>query len=458
MNSPLQDAILASTEATHAGVARQFAAWTRGQVRWPEDGEPMLFSEGRWQASRVLLDRQVADFCEAVHNASQDPKAWMRSSSGIAAVTARLPSEPGIHCAADAFDADPHLMGVGNGIVDLRTGTLVPSTADLMVSRFARGNYRPDDPPSALARRWLDALDWSLGAEVVAYLQRLVGASCFGHNDPKVFGYIWGVPYAGKSTFTDVVVAALGDYATAGSIAIVSGKAASDSAHTAHMTPMAEYRMVVVPEVTDRETLNAGQIKALTGEGSMNMRDLYSKTRQYPITATLWMMGNTQSPRFDASDAALVERLQTIGFDRTREGEDRDPAALGAMRRDPEVWDAALTWAVQGAALYATDGLGVEPAAVSESRAQYVQQHDTLGVWLALATEEALSHSKGTRRSALLAALNDWERQQGEREAHCTTPRQFAGAMRARGYPERHVGGYPTLALNLKDGYAPPPV
>lgn len=455
MNDAARRSRLAMTEATNEGVARQFAAEARGMVRWPEGGQPMLFREGRWHASKVLLDREVADFCGEIFGASQDPKVWMRANSGITAVCARLESLTGVHCAATAFDHDPHLLGVANGIVDLRTGELVESTADLMVSRFAKGSYLPDAVLQPLAQRWVDGLIWALGADVFNYLQLLIGASLFGHNDPKIFGYIWGVPYAGKSTFTDAVVAALGDYATTGSIAIVSGKAANDAGHTAHMLPMGEYRLVLVPEVTDRETLNAGQIKALTGEGSLSMRGLHQEQREYPITATLWMMGNAQSPRLDTSDGALVERLQTISFGRKREGDDRDTCALGEMRRDQGVWDAVVTWAVRGAVHWYAHGLGVEPSAVVESRRQYIEQHDALGIWLELETMPAEDYVSGTRRSALLVSFNDWERLQGERDTHLTTPRQFAGAMRARGFSERRINGYPTLMLRLKGPHAP---
>lgn len=454
----IKSVVLAATEATHAGVARAFAQVSDGMVRWPEGGEPLLYNEGRWQESSVLLDRKVADFCEEVSEArrdmSDDPPTFLRSSGGIASVTARLPSEPGIYCAADAFNQNPNVLGVGNGVVDLRTGAVVKSTPDLLISQFARGRYLPDCKPEGLAVKWLEGLQWSLPTDVVDYLQLLVGASLFGTNQIKAFIYLWGVTDAGKSSFTDPLLRALGDYSASGSVALVAGNQAKGSEHTDHLLPMAERRVVVVPEVGSSLSLNAGQIKALTGDDTITMRGLYSKGADRRITATLWMMGNPQSPRFDASDQALVNRLRVIPFNRKREGKDLDPALLDRMRNDPMVHDAALTWAIKGAIrFYQGDASAVlrEPAAVSEAKEQYVDQHDELGVWLETNTREMAGKESGTRRSELLGNLNDWEREQHVAERHLTTARGFAGAMRARGFIEKKVKGYPTIERMLRE-------
>ncbi len=451
--SDLRSAVLSATELTHAGAARAFAQLQNGMVRWPECGEPLLYSEGRWQESRTLLDRRVADFCEEVAQAVEEPPGFLRSQPGIAAVTKRLPSEPGIYTAAGAFDADPNLMGVANGIVDLRTGKVTPATPDLLIAKFARGRYLPGHELEGLAKKWLDGVHWALPPDVVDYLQLLVGASLFGSNQIKAFLYLWGVTDAGKSSFTDPLLRSLGDYSASGSVALVAGRQAKGSEHTDHLLPMAQRRVVVVPEVGSALTLNSGQIKALTGDDALTMRGLYAKGADHKITATLWMMGNPQSPRFDASDQALVNRLKVIPFNRKREGKDLDPSLLDAMRNDPAVHDAALTWAIDGAIRFHTthkDAILAEPLAVTEARGQYVDQHDELGVWLETMTRECKQGEKGTRRSALLGNLNDWERTQHVAERHLTTARSFAGAMRARGFIEKKENGYPVIERMLK--------
>ncbi len=344
-------------------------------------------------------------------------------------------------------------MGVGNGIVDLRTGVVVPATPDLLIAKFAQGRYLPGLKPEGNAAKWLDGLSWSLPVDVVDYLQLLVGASLFGSNQIKAFLYLWGVTDAGKSSFTDPLLRSLGDYSASGSVAIVAGNQAKGSEHTDHLLPMAQRRVVVVPEVGSNLSLNSGQIKALTGDDALTMRGLYSKGADHKITATLWMMGNPQSPRFDASDTALVNRLKVIPFNRKREGKDLDPSLLDAMRNDPAVHDAALTWAIDGAIRFYSGSAGAvldEPSAVAEARSQYVDQHDELGVWLETNTRTCKLGEAGTRRAELLGDLNDWERSQHVAERHLTTARGFAGAMRARGYHEKKVKGYPTIELMLQ--------
>ena len=49
-----------------------------------------------------------------------------------------------------ALDTDPHLLGVQNGVVDLRTGALRPDAREDFVTRRCAHAYRPD----AKAPRW----------------------------------------------------------------------------------------------------------------------------------------------------------------------------------------------------------------------------------------------------------------------------------------------------------------
>lgn len=445
--------VLSLVENSHAGMARGFARATAGAVRWPEDADPMIYDEGRWEASRTRLDRMVADFCEATLHAKQyddKPPFWLRNHSGIVAVTNRLPSERGIYCAADAFDADANLLGTGDGVVDLRTGEVVPNHPDLLISKFAKGRYRPGAELSGLAKDYIEGIYWSLPRDVADFLQLLVGASIFGEVKLKMFMYLWGVTDAGKSSIIDPLMHALGDYATTGSESIVAGKQAQRSEHSEHMLPMANSRIVIIPEVDSTMTLLGSRIKDLTGGDSMNMRAIHGKARMRRLQAALWLTGNPQSPRFDASDQALINRLMVIPFYRARTGEDKDINKLAMLRHDPEVHDAALTWAIEGAIKFHANPSQVthEPAAVIEGRAAYVEQHDDLGTWLANCTLKT-DKPEGTHRATLLGALNNWERSQNIQERYLTTNRQFAGAMRARGYSEWKRDGYPFIDCTL---------
>jgi hypothetical protein len=135
---------------------------------------------------------------------------------------------------------------------------------------------------------------------------------------------------------------------------------------------------------------------------------------------------------------------------------------LDAMRNDPAVHDAALTWAIDGAVRFhqgAGDAVMYEPPAVTEARSQYVDQHDELGVWLETHTRPCKPGEVGLRRAELLGNLNDWERTQHVAERHLTTARGFAGAMRARGFIEKKVNGYPVIERMLtQEGAQWPPV
>ena len=52
-------------------------------------------------------------------------------------------SEPGMSARLSAFDADPYLLGVQNGVLDLRKGVLQPVTPSTLVSKRASTEYQP---------------------------------------------------------------------------------------------------------------------------------------------------------------------------------------------------------------------------------------------------------------------------------------------------------------------------
>ena len=135
---------------TDAGNAEFFAAMFKERLRYDADRKRWLEWAGHWwredrrarvvqMAKGAARERPRAEFsCEEDRKAEV---AWARSSESRSRLEAALKlaeSEPALVTSGDQWDADPWLLGGGNGVVDLRRGKLREGKqSDLVTFRTA---------------------------------------------------------------------------------------------------------------------------------------------------------------------------------------------------------------------------------------------------------------------------------------------------------------------------------
>jgi len=128
----------------------------------------------------------------------------------LQAMVASAESEPGIAARFADFDAAPWLLNVRNGTLDLRTGQLRAHRREDLLTKLAPVAYDPD----ATCPRW-DAFLARVqpDPEVRAFLDRLAGYALTGVIREHVLPIHYGSGRNGKGTWTDTLLAVLGDYA-----------------------------------------------------------------------------------------------------------------------------------------------------------------------------------------------------------------------------------------------------
>ena len=94
------------------------------------------------------------------------------------------------------LDADPYLLNVANGTLDLRTLELRPHAPADRITKLCRGAYR-EDAESAL---WQEFLARILpDAKVRAFVQRLIGLSLLGKVKEHVLPIFTGEARTGRA-------------------------------------------------------------------------------------------------------------------------------------------------------------------------------------------------------------------------------------------------------------------
>ena len=143
--------------ATDQSYAEQLALLAGDHIRFnDESGKWYVFDGKRWAMSTVnAVIPLVTDMAKSLYRqAAAEPDADKRARlatagarleswrvvSGIVRLAQALPQ---LQVKAEAFDPDEHLMNVENGVVDLRTGELLPHDPKLMMSRLAPVAYDP---------------------------------------------------------------------------------------------------------------------------------------------------------------------------------------------------------------------------------------------------------------------------------------------------------------------------
>ena len=170
------------------------------------------------------------------------------------------------------WDRDPWLLGVPNGVVDLRTGMLRPGQREDRITRQTTVAFNPD----ASCPRWERFLAEALGRHdgLVAFVHRAVGYSLTGDTSEQVLFLCYGAGANGKSTFSNRVKAILGDYSFNMPLTI---ELRERTAISNDLAALDGRRLVTASETNDGARLNEARVKMLTGGDPITARFLHAE-------------------------------------------------------------------------------------------------------------------------------------------------------------------------------------
>jgi putative DNA primase/helicase len=180
----------------------------------------------------------------------------------------------------DEFDTHPHLLNCPNGVVDLRTGELLPHAPELRLTRLCPTRYIPG-ARSELWERFLE--DVFLGdRELIAYMQRALGYSITGETKEQKLFICYGTGANGKSTLFEVLRGVLGsDYTETVSEAWVLRRRQTFAPGNACKAALFGVRLVTLSLTTSEEKQLGELLPKLFATGdTITARYLYPKTLQ----------------------------------------------------------------------------------------------------------------------------------------------------------------------------------
>ncbi len=390
-------------------------------------------------------------------------RAWghrCRSKGALDAMLALSSRDPRVLVSTEDLDRDPWLLGVANGVVDLRTGTLRGAAREDFVTKRSPHAYRPGSSAARWQRFVAEITGAPIAAEVdsstgdvkpetvgrfaarpalAAYLQRALGYAMTGSTAEQKMFVAVGEGSNGKNILLDVVQAAAGDYwRTIPPEALMATRHDADAERPSPTAAsLAGARAAVSSESRDGAKLDVALVKRHTGGGFMTARLLRENTFRFPITHKVILMTNHR-PGLDHMDEAMRGRLHLIPFDRVwnRPGHpERDPGLpdgdKGLMVDLQGEAEGVLAWLIRGAVEYHRDGLE-PPAEVLTATRAYFSEQDDLGQWL----EGFLrcDPGQGISSSDLFSRFGAWCAARGRKPL---TPTAFGISLKRRGVPNK---------------------
>lgn len=236
-----------------------------------------------------------------------------------------------------------NLLNCLNGMVDLRTGELLPHDRTLYIQQLCPVNY----DERAECPTWNRFIEVVTGGDedYALFLKMITGYALTGETNQKAMFFLQGPTGTGKTTYNEAIGLLLGNYGMAASTSTFT-RPHSNGGPTSDIARLQHARFVFASEAGDVESLNTSTVKRLSGQDTIVARLLHQNEFSFKPQFKIFLATN-ELPRLAGSDDALWKRINVVPFRHRPKKND-----LKLMDKFQEELPGILAWAVEGAKLF----------------------------------------------------------------------------------------------------------
>ena len=338
--------------------------------------------------------------------------------SRIEAMIALGRSRPSTPVQPEQLDADPWLLNVENGTVDLRSGELREHRREDLITKLVPVEY----DPSAEAPIFDGFLTRILPSQALrGFLQRAFGYAATGVAREEILLVAHGGGDNGKTTLAKAVMEALGGYSMSAAPDLLLAKR---GAHPTELADLFGARLVAAVESEEGRRLNESLVKQLTGRDPIKARRMREDFWEFEPTHTIFFATN-HKPEIRGTDHAIWRRIKLIPFEVKIPEHDKDKELPEKLRTE---LSGILAWIVRGCLEWQRTGLG-EPDEVAAATGQYREEMDALAGFIE--DRCVVRPDAWARFSDLYASYKEWCEESNERPEK---KRRFADSLTERGF------------------------
>jgi P4 family phage/plasmid primase-like protien len=215
------------------------------------------------------------------------------------------------------IDQNKDLIGFENGVYDLKTYEFRKGTSSDYVSLSTGYDYIDHSKSSKEYQDLVDLISKILpNPEVRSFTLKSLASCLDGHIRDENFYIYSGKNNSGgngKTTITDMLLKALGDYACVSPVTLITAKRESANSANSALASIRNKRAVIMQEPEATEQIQAGCMKALTGGDRISTRELHSSQMEFKPHAKFIMCCN-KTPTITDIDGGVTRRLKIIEF------------------------------------------------------------------------------------------------------------------------------------------------
>ena len=380
-----------------------------------------------------------------------------------------------------SFDANPFLLNVQNGTLNLATGTLQPFDKKDLLTKICVASYEEnaatkeqisvacedektakketteaidsagqsvsyaENATSLSENLWLQTVSTILPDQSVRrWMQKFMGYCLTGSTEEEKFVIAYGPGGSGKGTFFETIAAAISDYKAALSIdtLLATAYATDGQRPTPEFAKLPGKRFVLSSESNSNRRLDEAKVKLLTGGDVLTARRIGAQPFEFRPCFKLILQSNFLPSLVDSTDEGIKRRLVIVPFTATIPN--RNTKLKQALLSEANL-NACLAWLVEGCKIWQTEGLEDVPPEAAEAAAKFYAENDVLQQWLDARTENSLGFLQFD------VALKDFNRWQLDGGGNAYGRKSFSEAMERHGKQKtRQASGVGFLGLALR--------
>lgn len=410
------------------------------RLRYLNDEECwMIWDKGFWRrdtsnAIRELARSVGAKRLERATNEEERAAAHRsRAPKMTDAILKITQSRRGISSNGSDFDTDPSLIGCLNGVLDLKTLSLLPPDPRVLVRMSTGVNFNPG---AFDGTRWGSMMGelFPRSLETVAFLQRYVGSCQFGKQTDQVLLILLGHGCNGKSTLTRTIQDIMGDYAVSGNPCLLIANPRGDDSGAADpaLMRLVGKRLACISETAAGARLSEEKVKRLLDGTKVSARQLYQGEVEFTHTM-MPILSTNHMPTISSTDTGIRRRIAVVNFTESFLG--KEDASLDVTLANEH--EAIFNWILEGYRMYQEKGLNI-PACVTATTNRLMESMDVLGLFLEEVCITSDPDARCTRGDAF-KAYQSWAREQGFTR-QWTSP-IFNQKMEERGFRHTKIMG-----------------
>ena len=363
-------------------------------------------------------------------------------SDAIARARALLPID------VDKLDANPWLLNCQNGVVDLKTGQILPHDRKYFITQICAASYQP----GTHSQLWETTVQQIIpDPNVREYLHRFIGYCLTGLTREEKFLFLYGAGGGGKGTFIETIGKIMGDYADTVPIDILlsaRNDAGSGNEPSPQIAKIKGKRLVLTSESGAGRKFNDAKIKLFTGSDQITARFLRRDPFTFMPAFKIVMASNFLPAVTNTTDKGMRRRLVIVPF--AAQLDDIRDITLKEKLLSPQEKKGILSWCIGGCLKWQREGLGDMPTSIKRMLQDYYDENDLVGEFL----EQYCDVGDGLKVKArtLLRAFNET---MGDGPGwHGVKRATFTAEMKNRGfYIHKFESGQHFMGVSIKDEY-----